>query len=53
MKDLSTLKQEFLPRHIGPGKKEIGQMLNVIGVSSLTQLIDETVPKKTFVLQNH
>ncbi|WP_109851486.1 aminomethyl-transferring glycine dehydrogenase [Aquimarina sp. AU58] len=45
MKDLSTLKQEFLPRHIGPGKKEIGQMLNVIGVSSLTQLIDETVPK--------
>ncbi|WP_103069958.1 aminomethyl-transferring glycine dehydrogenase [Aquimarina sediminis] len=45
MKDLSTLKQEFLPRHIGPGKREINQILNVIGASSLSQLIDETIPK--------
>ncbi|WP_438710300.1 aminomethyl-transferring glycine dehydrogenase [Aquimarina muelleri] len=45
MKDLNTLKQEFQPRHIGPGKKEIDQMLNVIGVTSLAQLIDETIPK--------
>jgi glycine dehydrogenase len=31
-------------RHIGPSTSEIAEMLNVIGVSSLDALIDETVP---------
>ena len=32
-------------RHIGPSPEEIGEMLAVLGVSSLDALIDETVPK--------
>ena len=31
-------------RHIGPSPEEIGEMLAVLGVSSLDALIDETVP---------
>ncbi|MCZ7591749.1 MAG: aminomethyl-transferring glycine dehydrogenase [Kiritimatiellae bacterium] len=34
----------FSTRHLGPRPDEIPAMLNVIGVSSLDQLIDETVP---------
>ncbi len=42
---------EYLPydfanrRHIGPSPKEMAGMLKVLGVDSLDQLIDETVPK--------
>ena len=32
-------------RHIGPSPDEIAEMLQVVGVSSLDALIDETVPK--------
>src|ERR1700724_2687086 len=32
-------------RHIGPSPEEIAEMLQVVGVSSLDALIDETVPK--------
>src|SRR6202171_828378 len=32
-------------RHIGPSPEEIAGMLQVVGVSSLDALIDETVPK--------
>ncbi|MES1217500.1 MAG: aminomethyl-transferring glycine dehydrogenase, partial [Bacteroidota bacterium] len=35
---------EFIPRHIGPNETETKQMLKTIGVSSLSQLIDNTVP---------
>ena len=35
---------DFASRHIGVNEEEIFQMLNKIGVSSLDQLIDETVP---------
>ncbi len=34
----------FVNRHIGPNTKELNQMLATIGVGSLAQLIDETVP---------
>ena len=34
----------FAARHIGPRAHEVKHMLNTIGVSSLEQLIDETVP---------
>lgn len=40
----SKQQQEFLGRHIGPGENETAQMLKAIGVSSLTELIDKTVP---------
>ena len=35
----------FALRHIGPGEEETQQMLKTIGVESLAQLIDETIPK--------
>ncbi len=35
----------FMQRHIGPRDHEIGKMLEKIGVSSLDELIDKTVPK--------
>jgi glycine dehydrogenase len=35
---------EFIPRHIGPNDHETRQMLKTIGVSSLSELIDQTVP---------
>ncbi len=34
----------FVPRHIGPSDDEIQQMLGTIGLSSLDELIDQTVP---------
>ena len=34
----------FQRRHIGPNKNEQKQMLDAIGVDSLDQLINETVP---------
>lgn len=34
----------FLKRHLGPGADDVKKMLDVIGVSSLNQLIDETIP---------
>jgi glycine dehydrogenase len=35
---------KFVNRHIGPRGKEISEMLEVIGVTSLDELIDQTVP---------
>ena len=35
----------FLNRHIGPRKDEIKTMLNSIGLNSIEELIDETIPK--------
>jgi glycine dehydrogenase len=34
----------FEPRHIGPSEEETKEMLKFIGVSSLDELIDQTVP---------
>jgi glycine dehydrogenase len=35
----------FSKRHIGPNSKERKEMLNTIGVSSLNELVDKTIPK--------
>ena len=35
---------KFVDRHVGPNEEEISKMLSAIGVSSLDQLIDKTVP---------
>jgi glycine dehydrogenase len=35
---------QFIDRHIGPNAAELQEMLTAIGVSSLDQLIEETVP---------
>ncbi len=35
----------FVNRHIGPREAEIQEMLNTIGVSSMEELMDQTVPK--------
>jgi glycine dehydrogenase len=37
-------KAEFSQRHIGPNKKETAVMLNSIGVNSMDELIEKTVP---------
>jgi glycine dehydrogenase len=37
-------KSEFIGRHIGPNESEIAQMLQVIGTSSVEELISLTVP---------
>lgn len=39
-----TFFDQFIDRHIGPNAAELQEMLTAIGVSSLDQLIDETVP---------
>ena len=39
-----NLSNEFAQRHIGPSEKEAGQMLQTIGVASLDELVDRTVP---------
>ncbi len=35
---------EFIPRHIGPNEQETKQMLKTIGVSSVDELVNQTVP---------
>ena len=35
----------FQRRHIGPSEKEQNEMLEAIGVESLEQLIQETIPE--------
>src|SRR5688500_13250183 len=35
---------EFIPRHIGPNEHDTKQMLKKIGVKSLDELVDQTVP---------
>lgn len=41
---MTTFYDQFANRHIGPNEAELKEMLEVIGVESLDQLIDETVP---------
>lgn len=35
---------QFVDRHIGPGKNDVKKMLDLIGVNSLDELIEKTVP---------
>lgn len=39
------IKNNFIKRHNGPRENELESMFKVIGVDSMDQLIDETVPK--------
>ena len=38
--------QQFRDRHIGPRQEDVDAMLKVIGVQSLDELIDQTVPEQ-------
>ena len=40
------INDKFVARHIGPRSIETGTMLEKIGVSSLDELIEQTVPEK-------
>jgi len=42
----------FLHRHIGPSQSETKEMLEAIGVSSLTHLIEETLPEQIKIAHN-
>jgi len=39
------LSDKFVRRHIGPGEKDLPKMLSTIGVSTLDELIEKTVPE--------
>ena len=43
-RSLLTHPADFPHRHIGPGESEIAEMLEALGVSSLDELVEETVP---------
>lgn len=45
MKINLTNRKKFAKRHIGVSDNQINEMLSTIGVDTLDQLIDETVPK--------
>jgi glycine dehydrogenase len=36
---------DFIPRHIGPSDEEIQKMLEALGLRSLDELVDQTVPE--------
>ena len=36
--------REFIRRHVGPSEEDIEKMLTVIGVNSLEELINQTIP---------
>lgn len=42
---LFDFTDKFENRHIGPTKQDTIEMLNIIGVDSIDQLIEETIPK--------
>jgi len=37
-------QSEFLARHLGPREQEVTEMLKIIGVRSIDELIDQTIP---------
>ena len=43
---------KFVDRHIGPGKNDIKIMLDAIGVDSIDELIEKTVPKSIRLKDN-
>lgn len=38
-------REEFASRHLGPNKTQVAEMLDVLGLQSLDQLIDDTIPQ--------
>ncbi|MDJ0772565.1 MAG: aminomethyl-transferring glycine dehydrogenase [Mastigocoleus sp. MO_167.B18] len=49
--DRSQNSDNFVTRHIGPSTEDIQQMLQVLGLSSLNDLIEQTVPPS--IRQHH
>lgn len=45
LKEKEPSPYSFIPRHIGPSRAEVQQMLDVLGLNSLDELIDKTVPQ--------
>src|SRR6476469_2774230 len=41
----ASLGDDFVPRHIGPSDADVAAMLALLGVKSLDELIDRTVPQ--------
>jgi glycine dehydrogenase len=41
----SSTKGEFIPRHVGPNGADVKEMLAYLGVSSLSELIERSVPR--------
>ncbi len=41
--------EKFVNRHIGPREDEIDEMLKAIGVNSIDELINETVPDNILI----
>ena len=41
-----SFSNDFIDRHIGLNKKEVSEMLKIIGVKNVETLISETIPKK-------
>src|SRR4051812_29922276 len=44
-KSTTTAPDTFVPRHIGPRDHDIQRMLESLGVGTLDELIDKTVPR--------
>ncbi len=44
MDDIGGSTGEFRDRHIGPRERDLPEMLSTVGVSSLKELVDKTVP---------
>jgi glycine dehydrogenase len=42
---LPALGDSFVKRHIGPSTEEVQQMLDVLGIATLDDLINQTVPQ--------
>lgn len=38
-------QDRFVTRHIGPREREIAEMLSAVGVSSMDELLDQTIPE--------
>ncbi len=45
LRDLE-MRDDFVRRHIGPGEQQIAEMLQSLGVQSLAELVDKSVPDK-------
>ncbi|NTW21339.1 MAG: hypothetical protein HGA42_17935, partial [Nostocales cyanobacterium W4_Combined_metabat2_030] len=39
----------FLNRHLGPNSTDIQQMLQILGLQTLDELIDKTVPRPWYI----
>ena len=44
-KDVKYYQHQFVDRHVGPNQEELSQMLHTIGVGSIEELIDLSIPK--------